>query len=792
MDISFTKSFIVLIPLSLIGISLVKRIVTEKRAEVIIPLGIITGVTTYIFFLNLFSYLIDGFWGIMLSFLIFLAIVYQITIHFPSHKLDFPKNKASILWKASMIFWGLFLYLPISHRLLEAEDFMYYSIGKTFAKGNFPILSPWQPDLYVAYHYGASIFIGAINALTEVHMDQLHRLTPMILIFCIIQLLIYGFKRHENFKSLLLYQIVAFTGLISCGSIMLIWPIFPLQLPIFTNHENLIDWIRQWPNMSATMDSYGMPSRLELIYNQMQHAFGLASFFLVFFIALSGKLKTKLFWIILFANLSALSFINESIFPSAIAVSFFILYFKLNKKPNLLNWQNGKLVFFFLLIGVFVLFQGGMITDNLFRNKNIESGLAFTKISQIPEKFHYFQDKVFQILPENTSWLPFRWSHIDYLIMYPLALILLFLLKKVFRKNISTTILSLMLAAIVPNLLYFAIIVKFLPSDGNRLLSFTYIFLGIALALEIVFLLEQIYQKKKIYAVLLILVVLWIFIPSNLPSVFDFWHNLYTSDYFFQPQYKTVPPLNIWVDDNIKINNRILDLASPIYYISENSKFYDGIIKPLPPYSGTLSPYWDNKYQAFMYEVGPDYLNLLYTLNPSTIKKLKLDYLVIDRQYFQTLPKIRQDELNNGNYFNKVFTDDKTISNYWISVYQIKNAYLQQGSNIDQTVDELDKIIPQKSIVYIDKEFKPYSWLNIRNAIYITLKDRDLVFNQQGMGGYGFLGTKFTSRFPKPSDKYDFLILKKETSPKTICSCKVEKIWEGYRGKAIGWKVISQ
>lgn len=795
MDLSIIKSFIVIIPLSLIGISFIKRIITEKRAEVVIPLGIIAGISTYIFFLNLLSYIFKGYWGIIFSFFSFILLSAILISKFRRQILSYPKGMALKLWKISIVVWGLFLYYPIAHRYLIAESFMYFSIAKTFIHGNFPILSPWQPDLYVAYHYGPSIFMGAINALTGVHLDQIQRLVALILILCSFELLTFGLKRIYNFRTFLFFQIIVFFGLISYGSIMLAWPVWPIQLPDPSFLRNIAAWMRQFPTMYQTMDSYGMPGRLLLVSNQVHHAFGLADFFLILFISLYSKTKNKLFWIVLFASLAALALIDEPVFVSAVALSFFILFFKENKSWKIFNKKNLKLVLFFIAVGLVALVQGGMITDDIFRNKSLEQGMTFMTLQQIPEKLHYLFQRVFQVLPINSDWYPFQWAHLDFIPVYIIIIVLLLILRRRIKKTYSMVIGALVSAAFIPNVLYYVITVKFMPSDGNRFLTFTYMFLGIALALEIVLVLEKLYSlKNKIYAVLLSLVVVWITIPSSIPLALDFWSHFNRQNYFFQPEYTSVPSLDKWLEKNVSIPQRVLDLANQTTYITEDTRYYgawmQGVAKPPSVFSGVFTPYWDGKYIAYMYSVGPDYLDVLYTINPTSLKKLKLNFLIIDKQFFQTLPKIRQQQLEDSKYFTKVYTGNEGVNNYWISIYRVESAYLNEIGDLKETVDTLDKMIPKKAVVYLDKEYDPYSWLNIRNSMFITFKNRDLVFFPQGYGGYGFIGTLFPFRFPKEGDTYDYLILKSTTDPKSVCNCKVKPIWYGYRNRVVAWKVV--
>lgn len=346
-------------------------------------------------------------------------------------------------------------------------------------------------------------------------------------------------------------------------------------------------------------------------------------------------------------------------------------------------------------------------------------------------------------------------------------------------------------SAVVSTLLFYLIAPKYLDSDGNRFLGISYQFLGIGLSLGIVSALEFLYLKKKmILLTVSLFIVAWILIPSSLPQTVVFAQIHYNQDFFFQPSYLESPPITKWIDSNIPIPERVLDLAGFISHLTDNYRYY-GLSQPVLPYAGVLTPYWDGKYRAYMYAAGPDYLDILYTLNPTSLKKLKLSYLVIDKQYFDNLPKIRQDQLNDKNLFTQSFIDDYPLMNYWIAVYKINERYLEEAEDIPETSDYLEKVIPQKADIFIEKDFaQPYSWLQIRNAIVLVLKDRTLWLYNVGAGGYGYLSTTIPYKLQTPGQKYDYLILKKETDPKTVCDCLFQQIWKGFNNKVVVWKVV--
>lgn len=282
---------------------------------------------------------------------------------------------------------------------------------------------------------------------------------------------------------------------------------------------------------------------------------------------------------------------------------------------------------------------------------------------------------------------------------------------------------------------------------------------------------------------------MWFLVPSTAPFITDWWQLRNTQNYIINPQYGVSPAIVRWIDKKIPVSDRVIDLAGYVHYKTEDFHYPNNVLQALAPYAGVLVPYWDGKYRAYIYVPGPDYISVLYSLNPSSLNKLKVSYLVIDKQFFNTLPRMRQDQLLNSRYFERVYYDDKIMPDYWIGVYKVNKEYLKNAKDIPETFDYLEKVIPHQANVFIEKSDEPFSWLQLRNAIILTLKDRTL-WLYPNKGGYGYLSVHIPFQTQKEGQAYDYAVLKKETDPKTVCDCVLEKVWSGFNDQMVVWKLL--
>lgn len=149
-------------------------LLNERRISVLVPFSIITGLAGYMFFVNAFSYLIPiklTTWLVLIAFVFFsTAYVYKKGIKHFAPTFDFSRKQLKILF-------GLALVISIVSgvvqlRSFDPDDRSHLIAASTSSEGNFPVMSPMDPDARLPYHYGPDLLAGATHKVTGIPLLQ--------------------------------------------------------------------------------------------------------------------------------------------------------------------------------------------------------------------------------------------------------------------------------------------------------------------------------------------------------------------------------------------------------------------------------------------------------------------------------------------------------------------------------------------------------------------------------------------------------------------------------------------
>jgi hypothetical protein len=145
---------------------------------VIVPAAMIAGVNLFILYLAIFSYLFKGQLGILIITIIFSVtglLMLFITPHLKLiwHYLFSIKNAVVLLICLSWIF---FIFLIGGANIYGGDVIAYWGFATSFANGNYPLMSPWQPSILANHHQGIYLYEGAIYALIPVSITLIHTL----------------------------------------------------------------------------------------------------------------------------------------------------------------------------------------------------------------------------------------------------------------------------------------------------------------------------------------------------------------------------------------------------------------------------------------------------------------------------------------------------------------------------------------------------------------------------------------------------------------------------------------
>lgn len=163
---------LLVLPIWFVGFKITRIISTERRFEVILPVSLFFSVNLFILSLNLISYIFHPPLGIYVTYLGFIlsGIILWRFKNLILGKIDIPQNNQRKLLYFSILLWAVLLFVIIGQISLSGDPYFYSLIAKSFTRGNFPLVSPWQPDVKLAYHYGPSIFMGRSTSVNRKYL----------------------------------------------------------------------------------------------------------------------------------------------------------------------------------------------------------------------------------------------------------------------------------------------------------------------------------------------------------------------------------------------------------------------------------------------------------------------------------------------------------------------------------------------------------------------------------------------------------------------------------------------
>lgn len=754
----YLKTLTFLSILFICGIVIIRRLTEENRAQILIPSGAILGIALYIFLLNVLVHVIRGTPGFYLALLIEICLALLLKRSIKLSPMEFPQGKLKIYSIISILFWGIFLYMLLATGDMGGDIYYHYGIAALFARGDYPMHTPWQPDYVMTYHFGGAEFLGATRSITGGSFLFIHRLLAIFIFFSWGQILTWLLikKSPNNIGALLVISIPAFISLISMGGFMITWPSNPISIDI---GGNLFRWLGQLPTLNISRDSYGSPLHIEMMVTFLHRFLSLSFFFSFLTVLLSPKKENYpilISGIVIF--LSSVALTDESvlvvILPAIFLISFFTVFSKSVIKSLILA-----------VISILVIsFQGGLITETLFKLGNYSGINLFSK-----EFLEYASFQTSTRLFENLpNYRPFRWLSLG--IYWQLSLLLIFsilALRQPLNKNFQSIIWLFFISSLTSLVAFYAIVPKLLSSNANRFLALSYYLSGIGISFYLVY---WILNAKRFHFLKFILI--WILLFSTVPPFFNLfprqkYHGLFTPS---APEKKSFN----FVRDNLSVKERIIVLTSLSPFDNPNVALSTTI--------GAYTPTWGITPRAeVVWEITPLYIDAYLTLNPSTLRSLKIDYLIIGNDYLLQLTASRRQDLVNKRYFQPVFTDPSGGE----IIYKVTPEYLNESQNIGGTLSELEQIAPKKGTFYI--EYVPNIPEHMFRALRVLLFDRD-VYHPIGAAFYNGSIDVELIQHETLIENYDYLILGAATDPKTICNCEAKLIWSGFGNGIKLWK----
>ena len=661
-----------------------------------------------------------------------------------------------------IFFWMIFLYQITAHAITDgADSTLHQSFAARFIKGDFPMHTPWQPDYIAYYHFGPAEFLGSAHALTGASYYFLHPFIAFWMLLFVSQILTWIFLPEKiSAKSVLIGSLPAFVGLVSLGGYFLAWPV----------KFDLLSSLKEFPTLNQALEVYGAPFNLDALVFFL-HRFLATSFFISLLVLLLYPKKRLLTFFSFAVYLATIALTDESVFIVTIfpilIISFFYIF----------NRSIKNFVFSVSLISLLILSQGGLITETFLNRYGGSSILIFPgNHKSVTEKYldYRLAQQKSKFYPASEKLKPFNWFHPGIIWQLAFYLILIFVLqKKGSRTDLKILSWVLLLSGIISFIAFYGLVPKgYTHPNGNRFLALSYYLSGIGLAFLCSFWFSKKNSLPKIIKYTLNFLIIWILITSLIPPLIQLFPRKKDNWFIIKPY--IVNPIIKWVQNNISPEKRIVALTSNLFSNSMNLN----LVKE----AGMLTPMWPPRPRVHdSFDIGPLYADLHYTLNPQAIKTLKIDYLLITSTYIAQLPKERQEDFLNADFFTPIFTssDKSTI------ILEVNPKFLAEGKNFEGTFTQLEQIAPIDGTYCLD--YPPNISENTYRILRLLLYNRRTYCDKGGAFYNARVDIDLNPAVDKP-DQYDYFVLGKDVDPQTICNCQTKLLWTGLGNGVKFWK----
>ncbi|OGM02419.1 hypothetical protein A2115_03075 [Candidatus Woesebacteria bacterium GWA1_41_8] len=738
---------IVFLLITLAGVGMTLSLLDERKLSIVLPAGMATGIFVFIIFLGIFSYSLKGRTGILIIFVTFLLLGLSLLVKnfkkFPKIKID----SYSLRFLPIYIIIAGFISFLAGANIYGGDVIAYWGFATSFANGNYPLRSPWQPDLLANHHQGTFLFEGAVHGLTGADMLLIHT-TYSVFVVLAGFFLVWGVVRKitkRDFLSLLAPLVTFF----SVGAIFI--PL-PGALRTWINPE-VEHVVNRLPLFLDAKNRLGGSSNLpELIYINHRAAAFLGLFLIV--ILVISKLRIKEFYkpiLIAALSIAAISS-DEIILPSLglVVTGWFVMELISNKREwrtKVLSVALGGAIFVTLFFVV-----GNALRDSMLTPPKEEVRFQLVLSTQtLIDRMGGLKSAVLR--PSKDS--KYFWYLPDLRLIAGLAFIAF-----IFTKNRWS--LFLFLSFLGALFSYFSVTHTYYPANYERFLHPMYQLLGLIASVSFIMLLSS--RNKMLKAVGLTGAV-GLLLPSVIFAAIYLYG--YAKKPFYPNLYGRLPDQKVlvWVRDNLGLK-RVFFVDG---YLRDQSFSYLSLYG-IQNY-GLFIPISPADIKVHTPDFGIEAIDIINTLNPSSLEKLKVEYLFVVQSQLKYYTDRRLSDLKNSNYFSEVYSDELG------TLYKIKEGYFKEAEDQEATIARLPDLLGTKGNIYID--YPPRLESSVRAVMTLALKDKGELFTEWRHGTFNYIETKIKINAPSSEVKYDYLILGPETDPREICGCKnIKEVWK--------------
>lgn len=728
----------------------------DIKKTILIPASMITGVYLFILYLAVFSYILKGPTGILI--IVFLFSFSGLLILFFSQKLTFSLSYLFSIQTGIVLFiiscWTLFIFLIGGSNIYGGDVIAYWGFATSFANGNYPLMSPWQPSILANHHQGVYLYEGAVYALIPASIALIHTLFSIFIISAGFFLL-WSFTSQMT-KRTFLSLLCPLIFFISFGAIF---------IPLPENARYILSYdrvheINKLPIFTDVKDRLGGSSNLNEVF-YINHRVAAFSGLLLLWILAGAFVKKSYFFQLFFLVLLLVPIVStdEVVLPS---LGLMFLYWVLshlfknqNKKKNIIAILSAGFIF----IGLFFI-VGSALRDSLLTSSTVPRFQLMFSLDSLMLRASEIKGSILQFPSGFILYFP------SLAIYFFLAAFSTILVKKQYS-------VMLFLGAIGAGVAFFLVEHTFYPGNQGRFLHLIYLLLSLNIVLNFLFLLKNTSKFKKSMAI----ISLMLFIPA-----------LATTSLYLVKQAKT--------DSYPNFNKKLPNLPAAEWFRAkhplEKVIFIDGFLNNQTDsylnigaiqHYGLQVPLSPAFVKVHTPDIGVEAVDLLTTLNPDDFRDLNIHYIYIKKDQIVFLPTKRQQEIKNTDFFIPVYIDSEG------TFFKVTDKYVDHGDKIaDGSIRYIDYFIPEGSKIFLDDPYKIPSPL--RAALWLRLKFKNEVYTEWRSGIFNYIETKMEFHDPlKKNGGYDYVIVGLTSDPYAICNCdQLELVWKMNVVKA--YKVI--
>lgn len=725
---------------SIVGSIIYSVIFKLKSWFVLLPASGLLGIFGFIFFLGCLSYLFKGSGGILIILILYILFGLSLYIKFKSvlPKIKFSKN--NFFWiLVSLTFLGVF-FLIAGVNIYGGDVIAYWGFATSFANGNYPVMSPWQPELLAAHHQGAFLYQGAVYSLIWVNMKLIHSLFAFFVVSCGFFFL-WGWMREE-LKNTLGGLLVAMMFYFSFSAIFIVLPLNSQHLfNPEVSHE-----ITSLPKFIDAKNRLGGSSNINEIF-YLNHRAAAISGLMIFLFLIVKPIKFEDKWKFPLLALLTITVIStdEVVLPSIGCAG---LYFFINQLIKTKKEERRQMIFYavlsgFLFIALFFLI-GNALRDSIL-------------IPAAVPRFHlvFTPDSIFLRLKELKSAI-LTLSGYNSLFYMP-SLFITGILAVIFAYKIRNPVSTIFLISAIGTLLAFLFVEHtFYPGNQGRFLHLLYLLVITTLIFGLINLLFTNKGSMKFFVGFVIFYLCGVSVMSSTVAVLK---QIKSANY---PNYESklpeFQPVFSWMQQHAPQSN-IFFLDGYLKGVSYSHLSIAGIQD-----YGMFVPVSPASIKVHTPDFGVEALDLIMTLNPRDMNALKIEYLYIQNDQFINLNSERLQNLNNPDFFRKIYQD------YYGVLYKVDQNYLNVGRNDDNvSIYGLVNLIGHNKKIYLD--YPPGIEMGVRQVLWLALKSNNEIYTYWSSGIFNYIETPMTIYPPAETVEYDYVIVDSKMDPLTVCNC---------------------